>query len=154
MNCLWPIVPVAFAAHFALKKEPLGNFVLPYIAMIPAANLLGFAGREFAMNLPKVIGVLVEITFGSLVEMILLLILVTKAHRGEEQAKEEIPVIKAAILGSILANLLLCLGMCFFVGGLKRVEQEFHEAIGEVGNGLMLVAGSKCSKGHGMERTD
>lgn len=52
-----------------------------------------------------------------------------------------IPVIQAAILGSILANLLLCLGFCFLVGGMTRHEQEFHEAISEVGSGLMLVAG-------------
>lgn len=52
-----------------------------------------------------------------------------------------IAVIQAAILGSILANLLLCLGACFFVGGLTREEQEFDEAISEVGSGLLLVAG-------------
>jgi len=50
-------------------------------------------------------------------------------------------IIKAAILGSILANLLLCLGLCFFAGGLRREEQEFHEAVSEVGSNLMLVAG-------------
>lgn len=54
---------------------------------------------------------------------------------------ELVAVIQAAILGSILANLLLCLGFCFFVGGLNRDEQDFHEAISEVGTGLMLVAG-------------
>lgn len=52
-----------------------------------------------------------------------------------------IPVIQAAILGSILANLLLCLGSCFFIGGMRRREQEFHEAVSEAGSGLMLVAG-------------
>ena len=52
-----------------------------------------------------------------------------------------IPVIRAAILGSILANLLLCLGFCFFAGGLRRHEQEFDEVISEVGNGLLLMAG-------------
>ena len=52
-----------------------------------------------------------------------------------------VPVIRAAILGSVLANLLLCLGACFFVGGLTRDEQEFHEVVSEVGNGLLLVAG-------------
>jgi len=31
--------------------------------------------------------------------------------------------------------------MCFFVGGLRRNEQEFHEVISETGSGLMLVAG-------------
>ena len=52
-----------------------------------------------------------------------------------------IPVIRAAILGSILANLLLCLGFCFFAGGLLREEQEFDEVISEVGHGLLLMAG-------------
>lgn len=52
-----------------------------------------------------------------------------------------IPVIRAAILGSILANLLLCLGFCFFAGGIRRTEQEFDEVISEVGSGLLLMAG-------------
>lgn len=52
-----------------------------------------------------------------------------------------IPVIRAAILGSILANLLLCLGFCFFAGGLRREEQQFDEVISEVGSGLLLMAG-------------
>lgn len=77
-----------------------------------------------------------ETTFGSVVEIILFMILISK---GEQF----VPVIKAAILGSILANLLLCLGLCFFAGGLRRDEQEFHEAVSEVGSNLMLVAGSK-----------
>jgi hypothetical protein len=105
--------------------------------MVPAANLLGFAGSEFGKKLPHVLGVLVETTFGSVVEIILFMVLIS---RGDAY----IPVIKAAILGSILANLLLCLGACFFAGGLRRDEQEFHEAVSEVGGNLMLVAGSRC----------
>jgi Ca2+:H+ antiporter len=107
--------------------------------MIPAANLVGFAGQEFARKLPKVIGVVIETTFGSVVEIILFMVLL---KTGTELNNFNIPVIRAAILGSILANMLLCLGACFFVGGLKRDEQVFHEAISEAGSGLMLVAGS------------
>lgn len=62
-------------------------------------------------------------------------------HNNDDTTNNLIPVIQAAILGSILANLLLCLGFCFFVGGMNRDEQEFDEAISEVGSGLMLVAG-------------
>lgn len=104
--------------------------------MVPAANLLGFAGQELARKLPHVFGVLLETTFGSVVELILFMVLL-------KDSKFE--VIQDAILGSILANLLLCMGLCFFAGGLKREEQEFHEAISEVGSNLMLVAGSKFS---------
>ena len=60
---------------------------------------------------------------------------------SKSQGNSLIPVIQAAILGSILANLLLCLGLCFFVGGMRRKEQEFDPAISEVSNGLLLVAG-------------
>lgn len=62
-------------------------------------------------------------------------------HKNDNATNNFIPVIQAAILGSILANLLLCLGFCFFVGGMNREEQDFDEAISEVGSGLMLVAG-------------
>jgi Ca2+:H+ antiporter len=104
--------------------------------MVPAANLLGFTGQELARKLPHVLGVVMETTFGSVVELILFIILLVKDKEGSS-----VLIIKAAILGSILANLLLCLGFCFFFGGLRREEQEFHEAVSEVGSNLMLVAG-------------
>jgi calcium/proton exchanger cax len=76
--------------------------------MVPAANTIGFAGQELARKLPKVLGVLIETTLGSLVEIILFIVLVVKGDQN-------IPVVRAAILGSILANLLLCMGLCFIV---------------------------------------
>ena len=38
-------------------------------------------------------------------------------------AKDEIRIVQAALLGSILANLLLILGMAFLFGGLRFQEQ-------------------------------
>ena len=55
-------------------------------------------------------------------------------------SRDQFYVIKAAILGSILATMLLCLGICFFVGGLHREEQTFSDAISEAGSGLLLTA--------------
>jgi Ca2+:H+ antiporter len=103
--------------------------------MVPAANLLGFAGQELARKLPLVLGIFLEATFGSIVEIILFMVLI-KSHE-----EHKIQIIQAAILGSILATLLLCLGLCFIAGGMRRHEQEFHEAVSEVGSNLMLVAG-------------
>lgn len=50
-------------------------------------------------------------------------------------------LIQGAILGSILATMLLCLGMCFFAAGMRRDEATFDEAITEAGSGLLLTAG-------------
>jgi Ca2+:H+ antiporter len=111
--------------------------------MVPAANLVGFAGQELTRKLPKVGGILLETALGSVVEIVLYMVLIKKDDgSGNISSKGDlIPVIQAAILGSILTNLLLCLGACFFVGGMKRTEQAFHPAISEVGSGLLLVAG-------------
>lgn len=139
VNILWPFVPAAIVMHFARPDLHVWVFTLNYIAMVPSANLLGFAGGELAKKLPKMLGILVETTLSAVVELVLFMVLL---HNHHENAHDDlIPVIQAAILGSILANLLLCLGTCFFVGGLRRNEQVFHEAVSEVGTGLLLVAG-------------
>jgi Ca2+:H+ antiporter len=106
-------------------------FILNYIAMIPCANLIGFSGQELARKMPRVLGILLDITLGSVVEIVLFMILLKN---------ELYPVIRDAILGSILATLLLCLGFCFIVGGIKRAEQTFNGSVSEVGNGLLLTA--------------
>lgn len=136
VNFLWPTVPVALVMHFARPDLHLWIFGLNMVAIIPTANLLGFAGSELAKKLPKVIGVLVETLLGGAVEIVLFMVLISN-----DEHNNLIAVIQAAILGSILANLLLCLGLCFFVGGLRRDEQSFHGVISETGSGLLLVAG-------------
>lgn len=47
----------------ALKDHHTLIFILSYIAMVPCANLVGFAGQEFARKVPHVAGVLVETTY-------------------------------------------------------------------------------------------
>lgn len=42
VNVLWPVVPVAIVLHFAKPKWHLAIFITNYIAMVPAANLVGF----------------------------------------------------------------------------------------------------------------
>ncbi|KAL9076561.1 MAG: hypothetical protein Q9161_000893 [Pseudevernia consocians] len=135
-NFLWPFVPAAIAINFARPNLHLWIFILNYVAMVPSANLVGFAGQELARKLPKVLGLILETFLGGIVEIVLFMVLL---HNTVNNSL--IPVIRAAILGSILANLLLCLGFCFFAGGLRRNEQEFDEVISEVGNGQLLMAG-------------
>lgn len=146
VNFLWPIVPVALILQF-LPGLHLWKFATAYVAVIPTANLLGFSGQEFARKMPKVAGILIETTFGSIIEIILFSVLIAKhevpdpdEEHGNGDEGNLIPIIQAAILGSILTNLLLCLGLCFFVGGLRQASQRFHPIVSEVGTGLLLVA--------------
>lgn len=142
VNFLWPFVPAALILH-AFPGLHVAKFALSYIAVVPSANLVGFAGQEWARKMPKIAGILVETTFGSIIEVILFVVLIAK-HDGEARGNGDegnmIPIIQAAILGSIITNLLLCLGLCFFFGGLRQATQKFHPIVSEVGTGLLLVA--------------
>lgn len=142
VNILWPFVPAALILH-AFSGMHVTKFALAYIAVVPSANLLGFAGQEFARKMPKIAGILIETTFGSIIEIILFIILLAKHDNEAEGNGDEgnmMPIIQAAILGSILTNLLLCLGLCFFFGGLRQATQKFHPIVSEVGTGLLLIA--------------
>lgn len=147
VNALWPFVIVAIVLRYTTNAH-IWIFAASYVAMIPAANTLGFAGEEFARKVPKVAGILIETTLSSVVEVVLFIVLIVK-HKTNSEAEDGngdegnlIPVIQAAILGSILTNLLLCLGLCFFAAGIRRhtENQKFHAVVSEVGSGLLLVA--------------
>ena len=113
-NLLWPFVIAAMVLHFRYGDHheypnlQLWVFITAYIGMVPAANLLGFAGQELARKIPKVAGIILETTLGSIVEIILFMVLL------KEGGERNVPVIRAAILGSLLANLLLCLGTLIY----------------------------------------
>ena len=140
VNVLWPFVPIAIILHFATPHQHLWVFTMSYIGMVPAANLIGFAGQELARKMPKVAGILIETALGSIVEIVLFMVLIARHETGDGSSEHGnlIPVIQAAILGSILTNLLLCLGLCFYFGGLRQQVQTFHASVSEVGSGLLL----------------
>jgi Ca2+:H+ antiporter len=72
------------------------------MAIIPLAKLLGFATEEIALRTSQAIGGLLNATFGNAVELII----------GFLALKEGLlEVVQASILGSVLSNLLLVLGL-------------------------------------------
>lgn len=60
VNVLWPVVPAAIAVRYAVPDKHLAIFILSYLAMVPCANLIGFAGGELSRKLPHVLGIILE----------------------------------------------------------------------------------------------
>lgn len=52
----------------------------------------------------------------------------------------EVLIVKTSLIGSMLSNLLLVMGMCFFFGGLRRTEQFFNETVATTAASLLAVA--------------
>lgn len=56
--------------------------------------------------------------------------------------KNEIRIVQASMLGSILSNILLVLGCCFFFGGLRHREQSFNSTVASTMSSLLTLATS------------
>ena len=56
------------------------------------------------------------------------------------QHPPEIVIVQTSLIGSILSNLLLVMGMCFFFGGINRPEQHFNVTVAQTAASLLALA--------------
>ncbi|KAL7269976.1 Vacuolar calcium ion transporter [Rhizina undulata] len=131
-NVLLVLVPLGIVAG-ALEWNPAAVFVMNFLAIIPLAALLSLATEQLALKVGDTLGGLLNATFGNAVELIVSIVALTKG---------ELRIVQASMLGSILSNILLVLGMCFFFGGLKHHEQIFNTTVASTMSSLMAVATS------------
>ena len=54
--------------------------------------------------------------------------------------KNEVLVVQTSLIGSILSNLLLVMGMCFFFGGIDRPKQHFNITVAQTACSLLALA--------------
>lgn len=63
INILLIMVPVGIGVHFT-KLNPIGVFVINFIAIIPLAAILSYATEELALRTGETLGGLLNATFG------------------------------------------------------------------------------------------
>ncbi|KAJ4304592.1 hypothetical protein N0V90_000118 [Kalmusia sp. IMI 367209] len=130
VNALLIFVPIGIAVH-AAGLGPEIVFAMNAVAIIPLAGLLAHATEAVAARLGDTLGALLNVSFGNAVELILFIILL---------AGDQIEVVQAALLGSILANLLLILGMAFLLGGLRYQEQVYNSTVTQMSACMLSLA--------------
>src|SRR5512137_2501370 len=101
------------------------------LAIVPIASLLVRSTEQLAAYTGDTIGGLLNATFGNAPELIIALVAL-KAGLDD--------MVKASIIGAILANMLLGLGAAFLFGGMKRHMQEFNPGASRNYMTMMLLA--------------
>ncbi|KAI0635672.1 calcium/proton exchanger [Trametes polyzona] len=125
LNVLLACIPVSWALHFALPHSNSNDtliFVFSFLAIIPLAKLLAFATDELSMRVGQ--------TLAGLLNATLIIALV----------QCELQIVQSSLIGSILSNLLLVLGMCFFAGGTRFSEQGFGISVTQLNSSLLLLS--------------
>ncbi|KIY94234.1 Ca2+:H+ antiporter [Monoraphidium neglectum] len=125
-----------FAAPLGLAAESLGwgpsaTFVLNLCALVPLALLLGCVTEDLSLRLGQIVGGLLNATFGNVVEIILS---IAALQKGLYQ------VVSTSLLGSVLSNMLMVLGMSFFLGGIKFKTLRFNSLASQSSVSLLLLS--------------
>jgi Ca2+:H+ antiporter len=129
INWLLVFIPVSLIAE--VTHQPLLTFSTAALAIVPLAGLIGRATDQLAIRVGPQLGGLLNATFGNLTELIVAVLLIAAGN---------FEVVKASLIGSIVGNLLLVLGLSLFVGGLRCGEQAFSARAAGVHTASLVLA--------------
>jgi Ca2+:H+ antiporter len=100
-------------------------------AILPLALWLSTATEAISISLGPTVGALLNAVFGNAAELIITL---TALRAGL------VEIVKASITGTVMANLLLALGLAMAAGGIGRKEQRFAPVVARVNGSAMTLA--------------
>jgi Ca2+:H+ antiporter len=129
INWLLVFIPVSLIAEFT--HQPLLTFITTALAIVPLAGLIGRATDQLAVHVGPQLGGLLNATLGNVTELTVAVLLIAAGN---------FEVVKASLIGSIVGNLLLVLGLSIFVGGLRCGEQAFSARAAGVHTGSLVLA--------------
>ena len=130
LNWLFVFVPVTLGLEQAHVSATL-LFFSAALAIIPVAALIVRATEQVATRTGDAVGGLLNATFGNAPELIISLVALRAGYPD---------MVRASLIGAILANLLLALGASFLVGGLRHHEQHFNPVASRAYSTMMLLA--------------
>jgi Ca2+:H+ antiporter len=123
------LVAIAAFAHFALGE--VAAFVIAAVALAALARLVGTATEQLGSRLGSGGASVVQSALGNLPELFVALFALNKGL---------VDVVQAALVGSILANSVLVLGIAFTVGGIRHGAQQFNSDRARMVSTLTLLA--------------
>ena len=122
-------VSVAAVALDAAGSVGTGTFVVAAVALAGLAWLLGISTEQAGATVGPRTSALLNASFGNLPELVIVVLAINAGLEG---------VARASIVGSVIGNVLLILGLSLVLGGWRNGVQTFNERLAAT-NSLMLV---------------
>ncbi|HZV81275.1 MAG TPA: calcium/proton exchanger [Geobacteraceae bacterium] len=131
LNLLLIFIPVTLVLEHLAADRPALIFVSAALGIIPLAGLIVQATEQIAHRTGDAIGGLLNATFGNAPELIISIVALRVGLND---------MVRASLVGAILANMLLGLGLAFFLGGLRYHDQDFNPRGTQMQVSLMFMA--------------
>jgi Ca2+:H+ antiporter len=126
------VVGAAALCHFA-NVTPVVTFIVAAAALALLARQVGTATEQLGSRLGSGSASVIQSALGNLPELFIALFALNQGLTN---------VVQAALVGSVLANSVLVLGLAFVVGGLKNGPQRFDSSRARVVSMLTVLAAS------------
>src|SRR5262245_6429110 len=130
LNWLLVFIPVSLALERTHAAAPM-LFFAAALAIVPIAHLIVVSTEQLATRTGDAIGGLLNATFGNAPELIIALVALRAGF---------FDMVRASIIGAILANLMLAIGVAFFLGGLRQHTQEYNANAARLYSSMMLIS--------------
>ena len=141
LNILLLALPITLYFNYVDENHSMA-FFSSLIAIMPLAFLMGRATEEIALRTTESLGGLLNATFGNAAELIIAVLLILEASRVADPETQSffIHLVQASLIGSILGNLLLVMGLAFVWGGIHHSEQKYSETQVSSNGSLLLLS--------------
>jgi len=131
MNWLLLFIPITVALeHLAHVSGPV-LFFMAALAIVPIAAQIVGATEQLATRTGDAIGGLLNATFGNAPELIIAFVALKAGY---------LEMVRASLVGAILANMMLALGVAFLMGGLRFHQQRFNPTAARAYSTMMFLA--------------
>ncbi|HSE42621.1 MAG TPA: calcium/proton exchanger [Acidobacteriota bacterium] len=131
LNWLLIFIPITLVLEHIDAISPPILFFSAALSIIPIAKMIVQATEQIAMRTGDAIGGLLNATFGNAPELIIAMVALKAGY---------FDMVRASLIGAILANLMLALGASFLLGGLRYHDQTYNPAVARVYSSMMLIS--------------
>src|SRR5262245_38284752 len=144
MNWFLLFIPLTVALEYIHGLPAPVLFFSAALAIVPIAALIVSATEQLSTRTGDAVGGLLNATFGNAPELIISLVALRAGY---------LDMVRASLVGAILANLLMALGVAFLLGGLRFHEQRFNPAATRAYSTMMFVAAVSMAVPSAFSRT-
>lgn len=129
IDILLIFVPIS-AILFYLHLNSIATFITAALSIVALTHLLATSSGVIAAQVSNTASALLNATFGNAVE---LFVAIFALRHGL------VDMVKASIVGSIIINVLLLIGLAMIAGGLKYKQQKFNRDSAGLSSTMLII---------------
>jgi len=126
---LLTFIPISILLYVFTKEDSV-IFIASVLAIVPLARIMGYTTKEISLQTNPTVSGLFSATFGNAIELIIAILALNAGL---------IQVVQASIIGSIIGNILLLVGLSIFAGGLRYKNQRFNNQTIAVSSTMLII---------------